>query len=304
MSDASARSNFWLPFLHFPRGAAVGGLAVLLAVVARQYFAGGAAPGDPGVIVAIFAILLPAALLMDRAMRYPRERLSPPLLLESLAVMVATSLAAFVGLLVVPQEPSAEAGLIPMLGGMLLAFGLLGLCPWYAQAALRRFARRRGWMERADGSPATWRDEFASLARGTAGRNLFNLGSVFGGLLLALILLGIVAPTGWCGGQPVAPFAAAFIGLILANAGASDSVTLRRVATMGLAGFGGGLAAILTAQAVAGCTSAVEWLGWSREIVEFAAGAAVAFLVHLSHDYLTGDRDDFTGGDEGEEGGA
>ena len=297
MSDASNRLKLWSAALDFLRGAAAGSVAVLLAAFARNYIPGGTAPGGPGVAVAIFAILLPAVQLMDRSLRCPREYLAPPLLLlESLAVLAATFCAALVGLLVIPPAFAVGMDLAVMLGPLLLAFGLLGFCPWYAQAVLRRLARRRGWMEWSNDSPATWRDEIAGMAKGTAGRTLINHGCVFGGLLPALHLIGLLAPADWCGGPSFAPFSAAMIMLILANAGAGDPVTPRRVATMTLVGFGGGMAAILTAQSVAGCTGLTEWLGWPREIVEIGAGIVVAFLVFLTHEHFAGDRPDSTSG--------
>lgn len=265
---------------HFLRGVAVGAAACGVLLLGWPGVAGAAYPltwhEAP-----VSLMMIPALLMMFRAMLFPQEKPGARVLLvESLAVLALLAPFGFavaaVSTVVAPPETT---GVHLLDTAMMLA---MVAAIWGVLRAMRRRAWRTGTMPLRDDFPETWYEELDRLAASKHGGFPVALGCLGAGMLVADIITKLAIPTGWCGGVPEGSSGAAMLMLVVV---ASQSVPIPRGAIWALVvvGFAGGLAAVLAAWLLVGCAGVATWVGWRPDIVAQIVAAVTSVLVLFSY---------------------
>lgn len=233
--------------------------------------------------LAALALLLSPTLMSLRCLAHPEERAGRRvLLIDSLAVAFVT----FGVMFAIARASSGLGAAAFNISLFVFLYMSLVVAIPATQFAVRRLTGVVLPEPGLDGMPPTWANEARTLMQSGAGHVLLGFGAIGAGLALAVAPLHWLLPAGWCGATPATESATYFVLYLLLSTHGGFPLTLRRAGTLALTGFAGGLAALLAAQAFAGCTGIVAGMGWDRNIVELIVGGPMAVLAAIAHNLL------------------
>jgi len=190
-----------------------------------------------------------------------------------LLLFAVSTAAGILFLPLLPAGPNKDAFGLPILSWVLAMAMAIMAGQWLALKALRRLPEKPG----ADSVPAN----LFARAEDVFGRFPLETLALYGGLLLAWALLGVTIPENWCGGASAGDWASFLTLMMLTNRGGSYPMTGGRTALLAGTGLFGGLAALIAAWLVGGCSGLAAWAGWERGTAEIVAAVPVALLATL-----------------------